>query len=76
MCVTGIASCLLHLHSSVGSGTQEHVQNITVERISLDVACDVVEIFEHAKELHCMCISDPQEVWLPFAAICMYHLLS
>ena len=72
MRVTGIASYLLHLHSSVGGGTQEHVQNITMGRVSLDVVCDVVEIFEHAKELQCTCISDPQEVWLLYAAICTY----
>ena len=72
MCVTGIASCLFHLHSSVGGGTQEHVKNITLERVSLDVVCDVVEIFEHAKEIQCTHISDPQEVWLLYAAMHTY----
>ena len=72
MCVTGIASCLFHLHSSVGGGTQEHVKNITLERVSLDVVCDVVEIFEHAKEIQCIHISDPQEVWLLYAAMHTY----
>ena len=69
MFVAGIASCLLHLHSSVGGSTQEHVENITLEHVSLDVVCDVVEIFEHTKEIQCTCITDPQEVWLLYAAM-------
>ena len=72
MCVAGIASCLLHLHSSVGGGTQDHVENITLNPVPLDVVCDVVEISEHAKEIQCTDISDPQEVWLLYAAICTY----
>ena len=72
MCVAGIASFLFHLHSSVGGGTQEHMENITMERASLDVVCDVLVIFEHAKEIQCTRISDPQEVWLLYAAIHTY----
>ena len=72
MCVTGIASCLLHLHSLIGGGTQEHVKNIMLNPVPLDVVCDVLEISEHAKEIQCTRISDPQEVWLLYAAICTY----
>ena len=72
MSVAGIASCLFHLHSSVGSGTQEHMKNITMQSVPLDVVCDVLEIFEHAKEIQCTRISDPQEVWLLYAAMHTY----
>ena len=48
------------------------MENITLNPVPLDVVCDVVEIFEHAKEIHCTNISDPQEVWLLYAAMHTY----
>ena len=55
------------IHSSVGDGTQENIENVTLSLVQLDVMCDVVEFFEHVKELQCMSISDPQEVSLLYA---------
>ena len=52
------------IHSSVDDGAKENIENVTLNWVQLDVLCDVVEIFEHVKELQCMNISDPQEVWL------------
>ena len=48
------------------------MENITLNCVSLDVVCDVVEIFEHAKEIQCTHFSDPQEVWLLYAAMHTY----
>ena len=59
----------------IGDDTQQHLKSITLNRVTLDVVCDVVEISEHMKELQCMEISDPQEVWLLYSYMCMYHLL-
>ena len=58
----------------IGDDTQQHLESITLNRVTLDVVCDVMEIFEHMKELQCM-ISDPQEVWLLYSYMCMFHLL-
>ena len=55
------------IHSSVGDGMQDNIGNVTLSWVQLDVMCDVVEIFEHVKELQCMKISDPQEVSLLYA---------
>ena len=59
----------------IGDDTQQHLKSITLNRVTLDVVCDVVEIFEHMKELQCMKISDSQEVWLLYSYMCMFHLL-
>ena len=59
----------------IGDGTQQHLESITLNRVTLDVVCDVVEIFEHMKELQCMKVSDSQEVWLLYSYMCVYHLL-
>ena len=59
----------------IGDDTQQHLESITLNRVTLDVVCDVVEIFEHMKELQCIGISDPQEVWLLYSYMCMFHLL-
>ena len=55
------------IHSSVGDGAQGNIEDVTLNWVQLDVMCDVVEIFEHMKELQCMGISDPQEVSLLYA---------
>ena len=59
----------------IGDDTEQHLKSITLNRVRLDVVCDVVEIFEHMKELQCIEISDPQEVWLLYSYMCVYHLL-
>ena len=59
----------------IGDDTQQHLKSITLNRVTLDIVCDVVEIFEHMKELQCMEICDPQEVWLLYSYMCVYHLL-
>ena len=59
----------------IGDDTQQHLKSITLNPVTLDVVCDVGEIFEHMKELRCMEISDPQEVWLLYSYMCVYHLL-
>ena len=55
----------------IGDDTQQHLKNITLKRVTLDVVCDVVVNFEHMKEIQCMSISDPQEVWLLYACVCI-----
>ena len=59
----------------IGDDTQQHWKSITLNRVTLDVVCDVVVNFEHLKELQCMEISEPQEVWLLYSYICMFYLL-
>ena len=59
----------------IGDDTQQHLKSITLNPVTLDVVCSVVEIFEHMKELQCIEISDPQEVWLLYNYMCMFHLL-
>ena len=58
----------------IGHGTQQPLKNITLKGVTLDVVCDVVVNFEHMKELQCVDISEPQEVWLLYIYMCMYHL--
>ena len=48
------------------------MENITLNPVSLDIVCDVVEIFEHVKEIQCSNMCDPQEVWLLYAAMHTY----
>ena len=55
----------------IDDDTQQHLKNITLEGVTLDVLCDVVVNFEHMKELQCMRISDPQEVWLLYTSVCI-----
>ena len=55
----------------IGDDTQPHLKNITLERVTLDAMCDVVVNFEHMKELQCMSISNPQEVWLLYTCVCI-----
>ena len=59
----------------IGDDTQQHLKSITLKRVTLDVVCDVVASFEHMKELQCMKITEPQEVWLLYSYMCMFHLL-
>ena len=64
-------SCLFLLHFPlyIGDDTQQHLKNITLERVTLDAMCDAVVNFEHMKELQCMEISDPQEVWILYTSV-------
>ena len=66
-------SRLFLLHSSlyIDDDTQQHLESITLEGVTLDVVCDVVVNFEHMKELQCTRISDPQEVWLLYTCVCI-----
>ena len=65
-------SCLfLHSPLHIGDDTQQHLKNITLEGVTLDVVCDVVVNFEHMKELQCTGISPPQEVWLLYTWVCI-----
>ena len=57
----------------IGNDSQQHLESMTLYRVRLDVLCDVVEIFEHMKELQCTKISDPQQVWLLYSYMCVYH---
>ena len=66
-----LLSVLLHSPLHIGDDTQQHLKNITLEGVTLDVVCDVVANFEHMKELQCMGISDPQEVWLLYTCVCI-----
>ena len=43
---------------------QTSLIRVTLDRVPLDMVCDVVRIFEHMKELKCIDISDPQQVCL------------
>ena len=61
-----LLSVLLYSPLCIGDDTQQHLESITLEGVTLDVVCDVVTNFEHMKKLQCMRISDPQEVWLLF----------
>ena len=65
-----LLSVLLHSPPHIGDDTQQHLKNIMLERVTLDAVCDVVN-FEHMKELQCMGISDPQEVWLLYTCVCI-----
>ena len=65
-----LLSVLLHPPLYIGDDTEQHLKNIMLERVTLDAVCGVVK-FEHMKELQCMGISDPQEVWLLYACVCI-----
>ena len=43
---------------------QTSLERVTLDKVPLDVVCDVVGIFEHVKELKCMEIRNPQQVCL------------
>ena len=43
---------------------QTSLKRVTLDRVQLDMVCDVVRIFQHVKELKCTDISDPQQVCL------------
>ena len=58
----------------IGNDSQQHLESMTLSYVRLDVVCNIVEIFEHMKELQCTGISDPQEVWLLYCYMCVYHL--
>ena len=70
-----LLSVLLLSPLYTGDDTQQHLKNIMLERVTLDAVCDVVN-FEHMKELQCMRISDPQEVWLLYACVCIITVSS
>ena len=53
---------------------RECTERITLNLSPLDVVCDIVEIFEHIKELQCMRISNPLKVWLLCACVCIISL--
>ena len=60
----------------IGDDTQQHLEGITLYCVRLDVLCDVVESFEHMKELQCTYMFDPQEVWLLYATcVCIIYYL-
>ena len=61
--------------SFVGGSAQECMESISLERVPLDVVCDVVRIFEHVKELQCTDITNPLEVCQPYASLCALSLL-
>ena len=43
---------------------QTSLERVTLDKVPLDVVCDVVGAFEHVKELQCTGIKDPQQVCL------------
>ena len=47
-----------------GNLVQTSLERVTLDKVPLDVVCDVVGIFEHVKELKCTDIRDPQQVCL------------
>ena len=55
----------------IGDDTQQHLESLTLNHVALDVLCDVVEVSEHMKEIQCMEISHPQEVWLLYTSVCI-----
>ena len=65
-----VLSVLLLSPLHIGDDTQRHLKNIMLEHVTLDAVCDVVN-FEHMKELQCMLIYDPQEVWLLYTCVCI-----
>ena len=69
-----LLSVLLHFPLYIGDDSQQHLKSVTLNSVTLDVVCDVVVNFEHMKELQCMAISDPQEVWLLCSYMSVYHL--
>ena len=70
-----VLSVLLHFPLHIGDDTHQHLKNIMLEHVTLDVVCDVVN-FEHMKELQCMRISDPQKVWLLYTCACIISISS
>ena len=67
-------SVLLHSPLYIGDDTQQHMESITWEGVTLDVVCDVVVNFEHMQELQCTKISEPEEVWLLYTCVCIISL--
>ena len=65
-----LLSVLLLSPLYIGDDTEQHLKNIMMEHVTLDVVCDVVN-FEHMKELQCNGIYDPQEVWLRYTCVCV-----
>ena len=43
---------------------QTSLERVTLDKVPLDVVCDVVGFFGHVKELECAYIRDPQQVSL------------
>ena len=58
----------------IGDDTQQHLESITLEGVTLDAVCDVVVNFEHMQELQCTKISEPQEVWPVYKCVCIISL--
>ena len=65
-----VLSVLLLTPLHIGDDTQQHLKNIMLEHVTLDVVCDVVN-FEHMKKLQCMRIPEPLEVWLLYTCVCI-----
>ena len=69
--VTAIAA---HLQTCFPAGNlvQRSIERVSLYNVPLDVVCDVVEFFEHVKELQCQCIKAPQQVCL-FNVLLLTH---
>ena len=55
-----------HLQACFPAGNlvQTSLERVTLDKVPLDVVCDVVGFFKHMKELKCTDIRDPQQVCL------------
>ena len=69
-------SCLFLRYSPlyIGDDTQQHMESIMLEGVTLDVVCDVVVNFEHMQELQCTKISEPEEVGPVYICVCIISL--
>ena len=71
--VTAIAA---HLQTCFPTGdlVQSSIERVGLDDVPLDVVCDVVEFFEHVKELQCTDIMAPQQVCL-FNVLLLTHTI-